>query len=927
MSSGPKQAKTAVRVKPAVHVKPAVQTKPLQQATASQQPTTSQHTKSSRYKSAGNDFHAKSSRGSQPWLVTATDICLWLTMLFVATGFGGRMGGGQLALVLGASITACCWILSQWTSSESRYSWTGSEWLWLAGILVGVCQIVPLPTTWLLYFSPQIQSILPLWFEPDTAKAFAGGWHQLSLAPWETTSGLATFTAYGLLFAVACQRTRTLGDIEQTLCLVALASIGMMVFAQLQFLAGNGKFFWTYDHPFMTTDTYPLGCFTNRNHLAQFLALGMAPVIWWLLRRFQQQQQDQVSQSGLPQGMHLFAVAFLLASLAGLALTVLMTLSRGGLVAMSLTTLFALGLMCRIGIASTKVSLGLVLVTVGTGLFFSSSKYESILTGRLEQNSGRSEIWRANFEVARDFPWLGTGIGTHSDAYQLRIAPHGDDGLEYSHAECGYLQVASETGIAGLIICALMIGTSFWWCISAMRNSDRAASSAAATILSGLIANVAHAAGDFFWYTPSVMLLLAVQLACAARLHRMARQSAGIKLTSFRLPRLVTSLSLCGVGLLGAWMYQLKNPAARAEPHHMEAIRLAKLDVKDLSEEEQEEVQSQRLNEAILAAKANPHDAKLQESACFAYLQLFDLRQQHAENTMSAGMLRDAVKASEFKTTKAAMQWLDGAIGTNLKLLKLARRAVQRSLMNSPLRSKSYIQLADLNFLSRKDNPEWTQRCLTQALRLRPVDPDMMYLVGLSELQEGRIETALNYWRPAFEQSLRMRERIAGFLAAQMTLEYFQTEFHPDWKGLEVIGHAFTKAGREDEAQQTKRLLITTGIERARSLESDDEFEAMIMIIRNTCLELGDTVTAVEVLNEGVQRAPNNYTLHYLLGLDLISVDRPAEAADHLQWCSARQPNDPHLRKLMSRAVTERLKQTPSTAFEESGRHTKRSRR
>ena len=101
----------------------------------------------------------------------------------------------------------------------------------------------------------------------------------------------------------------------------------------------------------------------------------------------------------------------------------------------------------------------------------------------------------------------------------------------------------------------------------------------------------------------------------------------------------------------------------------------------------------------------------------------------------------------------------------------------------------------------------------------------------------------------------------------------------------------------------------------------------MIMVIRTTCLELGDTVTAVEVLNEGVQRVPNSYPLRYLLGLDLISVDRPAEAADHLQWCSARQPNDPHLRKLMSRAVTERLKQTPSTAFEESDSRTKRPRR
>ena len=71
------------------------------------------------------------------------------------------------------------------------------------------------------------------------------------------------------------------GGRSTALCLASLASVAMMVFAQLQFLASNGKFFWVFDHPFMSTYTYPLGCFTNRNHLAQFLTLGTAPLIWW----------------------------------------------------------------------------------------------------------------------------------------------------------------------------------------------------------------------------------------------------------------------------------------------------------------------------------------------------------------------------------------------------------------------------------------------------------------------------------------------------------------------------------------------------------------------------------------------------------------------------------------------------------------------
>ena len=874
----------------------------------------SKRTKSSHRKSPVTEFGTQVS--PQALLVTATDVCLWSTMFAVAIGFGGRMASGQVALVIGASVTAFCWMLYQLVASDSRYSWTGSEWVWAAGILVALSQIIILPTDLLLTISPQLKEILPLWFDKETSSLFPAGWHQLSLAPWETTSGLATFTSYALLFGVACQRIRTIRDVEQTLCRVALAAVAMMVFAQMQFLASNGKFFWYYDHPFMKTDTYPLGCFTNRNHLAQFMALGTAPLLWWLLRRLQQQQLDKESRRGMPSGLHTLCCVLLLTSLAGIALTVLMTLSRGGLLALSLTTCIAVALLCRIGLASVKFGVGLLLVAMVTSGLFSLSKYESVLAGRLKQDSGRSEIWQANYQVARDFPFLGTGVGTHSDAYQLHIDSNTEDGLEYTHAECGYLQVASESGLFGLTVAVLFIATSFWWCLVSLWNEDTKASSAAAVILASLIANVLHAIGDFFWYTPSCMLLLAIQLACAARLFRLTKQAAGRSPLSFRIPRFVTATAMCGIIPLAVWMFDLKYPALLAEVHRMQEMRIASSDVSDYTDEEKEAAIQHRLKEALLAAKVNPRDAKLQESACSAYIQLFDIRQQHAENSMSLAMLRDAVRASEtqFKSPKAKTEWLENAVGANLKLLRLAKRAINRSLANCPMRSKAYVQMSELNFITRPDSDDFSQRCLGQSLRLRPSDSDTLYLIGSSELQNGQFENALKYWRPAFQRSSRMRERIAGILANQLSLEQFQTEFQPDWKGLEAIAQAFVKAERAEEAEKAQRLFIKEGLKEAKSQTSDDQLEASLIAIRNVCIELGDIDTAVNVLSYAVERLPHNYSIHYMLGLDLMTADRVPEASEHLQWCSSRQPGDINLRKLTSRAVIERLKQTPSTA-------------
>ena len=49
-----------------------------------------------------------------------------------------------------------------------------------------------------------------------------------------------------------------------------------------------------------------------------------------------------------------------------------------------------------------------------------------------------------------------------------------------------------------------------------------------------------------------------------------------------------------------------------------------------------------------------------------------------------------------------------------------------------------------------------------------------------------------------------------------------------------------------------------------------------------------------------------------------MTAERIPEASEHLQWCSSRQPGDVNLRKLTSRAVIERLKQTPSTAQDDT---------
>ena len=90
------------------------------------------------------------------------------------------------------------------------------------------------------------------------------------------------FLDYVLLFHVAVQRVRRVEDVERVLRWCALSAAGMATFGIVQLLSSNGKFFWFYQYPFSTTSDVAHGSFSNRNHFANFLALGIGPLIWWL---------------------------------------------------------------------------------------------------------------------------------------------------------------------------------------------------------------------------------------------------------------------------------------------------------------------------------------------------------------------------------------------------------------------------------------------------------------------------------------------------------------------------------------------------------------------------------------------------------------------------------------------------------------------
>lgn len=510
-------------------------------------------------------------------LLRLVDIGL-ASVIFLAPLFmGGRYEIGRLVYVGVVCFTAVCWAARQCVTSDAQWRWSGAELILLAGVLLIVLQLTPLPQPLLLRLSPEIGELLPLWCSQTDSTVQLGGWNELTLTPQATRGGLVTLMAHVMLFLVVVQRIRKFRDLERLIRWLALAAVGMAALGLAQFLLGNGKFLWIYEHPSRDTYYAVKGTFQNQNHFAHFLALGIGPLIWWLQRQWATREskrqpfgRNRHGHTLKDMGKQLLAIALGIVALAGL-----LTFSRGGVIAMFVAATVCLAILVWRGLLGRKTLFavaGLVVLLAGAlsvhGYEPLARKLATLRDSRSldELCHARKALWAAHMKAIPRFPLTGTGAGSHADVYRTYLDEYFD--VTFTHGENGYLHLLFETGIPGLVLMLTAAGLAFYWCIRALlasarspqgqmgkgrssiesresrakgrqarRKSNRPAeqdtstaisgngiAACAAALLAGLAASMIHSFGDFVWYIPACMSLTIIVAACACRLFQLATE-------------------------------------------------------------------------------------------------------------------------------------------------------------------------------------------------------------------------------------------------------------------------------------------------------------------------------------------------------------------------------------------------------------------
>ncbi len=614
-------------------------------------------------------------------LLRIVDLSIAGVVFIVPLLMGGWHPAGHLVYVALVSVGLAAWCMRQTISPEVRWRFSGIELVLLAGTAIMALQLIALPPDVVAKLSPLSAELLPLWSTDATWAANMGHWVNLSLMPEATRRMLVLWLAHVGLFLLVVQRVQSVDDVERLLRWVAVAAVGMAVLGLAQFLAGNGKFLWVYEHPYRDTTKTVKGTFANQNHLAHFMALGIGPLLWWLARlrpaattggaargarnaRTRRNQQWGRGGGGQQAELHNARLRLgLYFGIGAVTLAGLLTFSRGGVLVLLMASAASVGLLAAYGALPRKALAGLGLAAVAVVAAMLVYGYEPLtrematLTGGPTEKSladeNRWSLWAADMQAFTRTPLLGTGAGTHAEVYPT-FFPHYCH-AEFTQPESGYVGVLLETGIAGAVIVLFLWANALRWVIATMRRSANARLQVfAVAIGSGMLVSLVHSVWDYVWFVPCCMALVAVLAGCGCRVWQIyraecpkaARPSPAAAKPS-RFSWAVASLLAVALGTLA--IHNRTGPALAATGwERFLALQQAE---RELGEKASGDAPMAPIADSL---RHDPDQARLHVRMAAICLRKFEHEQGQSEAPLPLSQIRDAARVSQFPSLSRA---------------------------------------------------------------------------------------------------------------------------------------------------------------------------------------------------------------------------------------------------------------------------------
>ena len=441
-------------------------------------------------------------------------------LVFAPLAFGAVQSWASAVMEIAAFMIFGAWLIKK-ENGEGLGCMVKGQGAKTMAVLFGafvaliIVQLAPLPVWLLRFLSPNTA----MFYERFTVEGSAQ-WRTLSLYPWATRQELLKLLSYAAVFVVITDHFRTRERTEALVRKIMMIALSLVAFAVVQKMTWNGRIFWLYPieaHSEASSNFSIWGPFINRNHFAGYLEmcipLGLGMIFYesakiktarhaTVLKRL-----ASVISSRRISSLGLWSVAtFVMIG------ALLMTLSRGGIIGFLCSALFLFllarmrrGLRNKIVLPVVTGLLLLLMVTLA-GWDRIENRFEQL--GE-ETTLRRADVWADSAGIVRDYPLIGTGLGTFQNSYP-RYQSHSSITF-YDHAHNDYVELLTDTGIAGFMLGGALVVTFF---VMLFRNWLKRHSTYTKTIgaacMASLLAISVHSFTDFNLHIPANAMLFAV---------------------------------------------------------------------------------------------------------------------------------------------------------------------------------------------------------------------------------------------------------------------------------------------------------------------------------------------------------------------------------------------------------------------------------
>jgi O-antigen ligase len=382
-----------------------------------------------------------------PSLTWCIQALLVLTLAWGALAFGAVYPWAYQPLVCGALVVGLAALL---VHRHAGRRLEGAGWLALAfGLFAAAAavQLVPLPFHALDAASPNTGAVLRTMNLGVANHAVEG--HALSIAPAKTAMAIGLFGAFALLVLGAARLFALRGPAGTAEALAAFGVVLAIVgFVQKPLFGAEIYGFWTPIH-----GRNPFGPFVNKNHFAGWMLMAL-PVTLGLfcagvargMEGVKPSLRDRVIWFSSPAANRLILLG---AAAAVMALSLVLTMSRSGITAMTLAVTMTAMVALRRQQTHARRRLVTAYLVVLFVAVFGWAGVDAVVTRFSEADwsefNNRRGAWSDAWAIASRFPLAGTGLNTYGTATVL-YQSH-DLTRHYVEAHSDYLQLAAEGGV------------------------------------------------------------------------------------------------------------------------------------------------------------------------------------------------------------------------------------------------------------------------------------------------------------------------------------------------------------------------------------------------------------------------------------------------------------------------------------------------